>query len=154
MLMSPMTPITAACSLHSPCKLFFLCEDWKALQEAFKLKNLLAQNCQGQAMMEAKFTLFARLCHPKLMQAAKKQVGEADLFIVAANSKALPLFVQQWINDFVPQKTRVGRSGCFEAFLTEPVFTLPGIEKQVEFDPGCINRPSFVQQPAQRSIRS
>ncbi|HUC84896.1 MAG TPA: hypothetical protein VL970_06870, partial [Candidatus Acidoferrales bacterium] len=66
-----------------------------------------AENCHQHVAIEAEFCLFARLCHPQLNEIARREVAEADVFIVSANSRYLPTFVRQWINDFVSPKTSV-----------------------------------------------
>jgi hypothetical protein len=87
------------------CKLFFLCEDRVAQENALKLKNVLAANCQQHVMIEATFCNFARLGHPILKESLKRHASEADMIIVSATTPdGLPIFVQNWIKEFAPVK--------------------------------------------------
>lgn len=87
------------------CKLFFLCEDRVAQENALKLKNVLATNCQEHVKIEATFHNFARLCHPMSKESMKRDASEADMIIVSATKPdGLPIFVQNWIKEFTPRK--------------------------------------------------
>jgi hypothetical protein len=102
-------------------KILFLCEDWSAGQKAKKLRNALANNCREHMVLETRFYYFAGLCHPEIRERAKRQVSESDMFIVCSNGSAgLPLFVQNWLNEFSPEDQPLACAEFFEPGIFEP----------------------------------
>jgi len=101
----PQAYMPTDCGDAPSCKLFFLCEDRVAQENALKLKNVLATNCQQHVIIEATFCNFARLCHPLFKESLKRDASEADMIIVSATKPdGLPIFVQNWIKEFTPLK--------------------------------------------------
>jgi hypothetical protein len=93
---------------ESVLKTFFLCEDADALERALKLKDTIASNCGDQVSIEARFCVFARLCHPRLKEIATDQIADADMLVVSSSNKfGLPFFVQNWLAQAVPQKAKI-----------------------------------------------
>jgi len=81
-------------------RIFFLCEDWQSLERANTLKEKLKENCRHQAVIEADFCEYARLCHPRLRESATQKAMGADMLIVSAvGTDAFPGFVQDWMNE-------------------------------------------------------
>lgn len=89
-------------------KIFFLCEDMRALDRALQLKAGLVNNCRDLGLIQASFYEFARLCHPQLRETATNEAATADMLVVCSSGKDdLPLFVQNWLSGIVPQKEKI-----------------------------------------------
>jgi hypothetical protein len=81
-------------------KIFFLCEDISAVNRALALKEKLDRNCQPYVLIKADFCDYARLCHPRLKQAASSRATEADMMIISAKgTELMPAFVQKWMDE-------------------------------------------------------
>ena len=95
-------------------KIFFLCEDWVSMGRALELKEKLAHNCRDHVSVKGDFYSYARLCHPRLKQAALDQAREADLLIIAARgSEPMPLFVQKWMDEAASRRSEKTACGEF-----------------------------------------
>ena len=100
--------------------IFFLCEDWMARQKAQELKEKLAVNCEGRVTVEASYCSFARLCHPKLRDKARQDLEAADMFVLSASgASGLPMFVQQWLNEFNAVKKPMACAEFFQPGIND-----------------------------------
>lgn len=104
--------------IRKACKVVFLCGDQASYEKARRLEKKLAENCQYHIPLEAKFYYFSRLCHPKLRACARREVNEADMFVVSSTS--LPLFVQNWLKEFCPVNKPMACVELFEPGPCEP----------------------------------
>jgi len=106
---------------RSVYRLLFVYEDWSAREKARRLRNNLARNCPEHVLLKAKFYSFADLCHPELIEAAKKDVNESDMFVVSSSGAGnLPMFVKNWLDEFNPSKTPMACVEFFEPGISEP----------------------------------
>lgn len=80
------------------CRILMLCEDNTAFIRAMDLRDSLATECRGQAIIYAIFSRFDWLYQPMLRQHAGESVENADLIIVVAEgSRDLPPVARTWL---------------------------------------------------------
>jgi len=92
------------------------------LERALKLKDTIVNNCRTQVSIEARFCVFARLCHPRLKEIATDQIAEADMLVVSSSNKfGLPFFVQNWLAQALPQKAKIACAVHMRDELAGPV---------------------------------